>query len=155
MTRTLVAGIVLGFLGALAGAGAFEATWTDGFGETTYRIAGPDTVVVGDTVRVTISAEDPFYPDDMVASPWSFLEDGSEIDGGFAVWLTDTTWSRTYEFVYDAPGDHTYTFTAQDMGHGGGGHNYEWFEISGTTAIVAPTATRTVSWGRVKVRFGR
>ena len=139
----------------------FEASWTDQFGETTYMITGPDTVGVGDSVEVVINAEDPFYPNDMVAAPWSFLEDGMEEDGGFAVWLTGGVWEETYSFVYESSGSHTYTFTAQDLGHGNGGHSWEWFEIDGTTVVDEPSTTvisassngRRGSWGNIKHLF--
>jgi len=125
---------------SLAGtAMGFVATWTDQFGETTYSITGPEAAFVGDTVLVAISAADPYYPNDMVASSWSFMVDAVQQDGGFAIYLTEGSWERSYRFVYDSEGIHTYLFRAQDLGHGGGAHNWQWFEIGGTTSILLPT----------------
>ena len=158
MTR--MAFLVVLAAGLLSGAPCwgFESSWTDAFEETTYLISGPDEAAVGDTVRVLISATDPFYPDVMVAAPWRFKVDGLQVDGGFGLFLTGTSWAKEYAFVYEAAGSHTCFFTAQDLGHGNGGHDYQWFEVSGTTEVRETAsvgeASRPASWGQVRARFG-
>ena len=77
--------------------------------------------------EVVLTAMDVLYPDNMIAAPWSVLEDAVEIDSGFAIFLTGTAWQEVYKFAYDAPGSHTYALSAQDLGHGGGAHNYNVF----------------------------
>jgi hypothetical protein len=116
------------------------SSWTDQFDETTYTISAPDTVGVGDSVHVIVTARDPYYPDDMVAAPWSFRVDGETEDSGFWVSLSDTTWEASYDFTFDSEGSHVFLFTAQDLGHGNGGHSYEWFEIDVTTVVTDPTS---------------
>ena len=133
----------------------FEVAWTDSFGETTYTIAGPDVVFVNEAFDVTLSAVDLFYPDAMVAAPWSFLEDSVEVDGGFGIFLTDTLWTNTYSFLYDATGVHSYEFTGQDLGHGGGGHSWEWFSVGSTVVISPPTSASEASWAEIKGLFRR
>ncbi len=132
---------------------AFESTWVDQYGETVYTIFGPDVADIGETVVIVVTVEDLTYPDAMVAATWSFLEDDVVVDSGFSVFLSGTTWERSFEFVYDEVGDHTYLFTAQDLGHGGGAHGWEWFEISGSTSVQVPTATETISWGRIRASY--
>lgn len=134
-------------------AGAFEVSWTDQYGETSYTIAGPDEVATGDSLWIVITAADPFYPNDWVASSWSIQEDGAEIDGSFMLSLSGGNWERSYGFVYGSAGEHTYTFAAQDLGHGNGAHGWEWFEISGTTTIGPPTPAQHTTWGAIKDLF--
>lgn len=116
--------------------GRGEVSWTDQFGESVYTIVFPDSVIVGESFDVVLTAWDSFYPNDMVASPWSFLADDSVVDDGFAIFLSDSSWESTYPFLFDTEGIHSFVFTAQDLGHGGGAHNWEWFEIGGTTHVV-------------------
>ncbi len=141
---------------AASSALAFELSWTDQFGETTYGLSGPDSVLVGETAEIVITARDEFYPNEMVAAPWRFLEDDVEVDGGFGLFLSDTTWQEIYTFVYEVPGSHSFTFTAQDLGHGSGGHSWQWFELRDTTDVVdMPTAVASfvemVPPGRLQV----
>jgi hypothetical protein len=148
-----VARIVLPALLLLAGpaALAFEASWTDQFGETTYAMAGPDSAAVGDSILVALRVTDPLYPDAWIAGPWQFLLDSTMVDGGTAIWLTDGVWACSYPFVFAEAGSHVFTFRAQDHGHGGGAHNWQWGEVSGTTSIVEPpTPAEPTTWGRIK-----
>lgn len=117
-----------------------EDSWTDQFGETTYGMVLPDSVGVGELFDATITVRDPFYPEDMVAAPWSFLLDGGEEDGGFAIFLADTAWESVYSFAFDSAGVHDFVFTAQDLGHGNGAHSWEWFEIPGTVYVTEPSS---------------
>jgi hypothetical protein len=138
--KSLVTALALALvLCAAAGAAfGFQVDWTDPFGQSTYTILGPDSAPVGDSLTIVIRAVDPFYPEDLVAAPWRYLVDGVQQDGGFGIWLTGGVWERTYAHVFPSPGSHTFTFRAQDTGEGGGGHNYVWFEISGTTVVFDP-----------------
>lgn len=129
---------VIGVCTTVTLAHAFTTTWTDQFGETTYSITGPDTAAVGESLTVVLAVSDPTYPENWVASSWTFKVDGVQQDGGFSIWTTGGAWSRSYLFLYPEPGSHTYTFRAQDLGHGGG-HDYAWMEISGTTQILPTT----------------
>lgn len=134
--------------------GAFEASWTDQFGETSYTIAGPDTVLVGTDFQVTLSAEDALYPEAMVAAPWNFQVDAAVHDNGFGLFLTGGLWSEVYTFNFAEAGSHDFLFSAQDMGHGGGAHNWEWMEIGGGTLIVVDdVAVAASSWSRVKAIY--
>lgn len=145
---TVLLSVVLPLIGAaeslspsLSSSIARGDSWTDQFGETTYTIAAPDTAGIGDSVRVVLTARDRYYPNDMVAAPWRLLVDGVVEDNGFWISLSDTTWESAYAFVYEFEDAHTFTFEAQDLGHGNGSHSYEWFEIERTTIITESTAS--------------
>ncbi len=149
----MILSLILCFAWATTALG-FESTWTDQFGETTYTITGPDEAVVGNDFQVTLTVSDPLYPEAMIAAPWNFQVDAVVHDNGFGVFLAAGTWTEVYTFNYAAVGAHDFLFNAQDMGHGGGAHNWEWMEIGGRTTILpedVPVAA--VSWGELKSNY--
>ena len=105
------------------------ATWTDRFGETRFMLHVTGAVAVNETLRVQLSVWDPFYPDEIVSSPWRFHVDGLEIVDEQFLTLSESSWVREYAFTYDTNGVHEYVFTAQDLGHGMAVHYWEWFEL--------------------------
>lgn len=133
---------LLALTGALllaAPAGSFQNSAYDQFDETLYSISGPDQVAFGDPVQIVLRVEDGAYPNDLIAAPWSFWVDDTQIDGGFGIYLENGIWERPFDFALGQPGDYVFLFRAQDLGHGGGGHNYQWIEVSGTTSVVLPS----------------
>jgi hypothetical protein len=163
MRSSLFPALILLALALAPAAGGFDLVWTDAFGESSYTIAGPDSVGVGDSLRVTLTAADSIYPEAMIAGPWEFLVDGVTEAGGATLWLTGGQWSAGYAFAFPEAGSHTFTFHAQDHGHGGGMHNWTWFEITGTTLIGEAGPPSDVSeewppipsttWGAVKDEY--
>jgi hypothetical protein len=129
---------VLLVCGSAAPLWAFQSSFTDQFGESVYTISGPDQATVGQSVEIVLSARDALYPNDWIASSWTFKEDGVQRDSGFSLWTSAGVWERRYSFLYTASGSHTYAFRGRDQGHGGGGMNWAWFEVQGVTIIVAP-----------------
>ena len=130
---------------------AFDLSWTDQFGETTYTLSGPDIVNPGDLVVVTVTVTDVPYPAEWVASSWSVTDNGSSLGGGFSIWLDENGfWTSVFELTYDEIGFHDILFTAQDLGQGGGAHGWEWFELTGTIEVSDIIGAEVTTWGNVK-----
>ena len=149
------AALLAAFCLTVAGtAAAFETVWTDQFSETTYTISGPEEAWVGVAFDVTLTVSDPFYPEDLIAAPWNFQVDGVVHDNGFGVFLTGGLWTEVYTFSFPDEGTHAFVFNAQDMGHGGGAHSWEWMQVGGSTAIVPEdVAVATTTWSLLKAVY--
>ncbi len=140
-------------LALAAPASAFQTSWTDQYGETAYKISGPDDAPPLLPYDVVLTVTDALYPNDWVASSWSLKEDGISKGSGFSLYTTGGSWTKTYTFSWPTAGIHTYTFRAQDQGHGGGGHGYAWMEISGVVTVGSATPVVSSTWGRIKALY--
>ncbi len=90
----------------------------------------------------------------MVASPWSISDNEIILDSGFAIWLDEFGfWTSSYTLNYTEIGTHDILFNAQDLGHGGGAHNWEWFDLLGTIEVMDEVPTVVTTWGEVKSLF--
>lgn len=145
----------------------WERTWTDSWGQTTYRISAPCKVYVTIPFDVVLTVTDSVHPNTSVGALWSIVDNGAVIEGGGFNWIDTVAgqWSRVKTITYTgAPIDHTIEFRFKDLGQGMGAHGFANVLIGALTVDpyppspnAAPVADagpdRTLARGAVATSF--
>jgi len=143
---------------ATCSVGNWTQSWTDDFSQTTYTIEAPCKVYIGVPFSITLTVADSFYPNDIVGSDWSVIDNGSTIAGG-TNWVTTVSgqWLQTVSQTYTGtPINHTLQFSFTDLGQGSGGHFYGTALIGDVTVDPLPPVTSDVVInGNLQISVGK
>jgi len=62
-------------------------TWTDEFGQTTYKLQAPCKVYLNTAFTVTVAAQDAVWQNEFVGFGWKLTDNGATIGGGGFNWI--------------------------------------------------------------------
>jgi uncharacterized protein (TIGR03382 family) len=130
---------------------SWQRTWTDSYGETTYRIEAPCKVFVGTPFDVVLTVTDAAHPTTSVGATWSILDNGARVAGGGLNWITtDATGRWTFTLTQTYPTlvvNHTIQFDFKDLGDGEGAHGYASSLIGALTVDPYPNTAPVADAG--------